>query len=384
MSTTQDAAKGGNSRSPRLRSSPSLPNLRGRHASCHPPTTRRRPDSPKLTLEDDDPNHTWKPRINQHYLTPPLTPSSSLKSDSTDLESTDLNMSAESHSSRTAVFGDAHQTRFLVIGNVPRDLSDDVIIQHLRCLTSSAEDTYLVPSKIQVENPISTTQEAIQTIDFRFRDNHTVIVALYDVRSADKIKRSIESVRLHLQHDAINKGPQKTHCESALRTSWKEKLTCTSVCPDRFIKLVGESAPETMTRTEGTFCVSVSEVSDGCGNASSSSFTALARTPLQTKVRDILSKYGDIKVFHTLNGSDENHSQGFIVEYFDIRAAEAAWEDVNGRAITRRQQRRNGRCLRRPYRRRSFCGAEDAHDGHFCISLTSIALPKSHLSSYPR
>lgn len=64
-----------------------------------------------------------------------------------------------------------------------------------------------------------------------------------------------------------------------------------------------------MTRTEGTFCVSVSEVFAGCRDVLLSPFTSRARTPLQAKLRDILSRYGDIKVLRTLKGSQDNHSQ---------------------------------------------------------------------------
>ncbi|KIM69205.1 hypothetical protein SCLCIDRAFT_826441 [Scleroderma citrinum Foug A] len=160
------AAKGATSRSPRLQPSPSLPNL----------------------------------RKNQHYLTPPLTPSSSLKSDSTDPDAT--NTPADS-----TLLADARQNRFLIIVDVPREISNDVVTQYL----TSLEDTHSVSSESQREKPISTPHTAIQTINFRFRDKH--------------------------MHNVVDKGTQKTHCEGALSFSWKEGLTCPFVNPANFLKV---------------------------------------------------------------------------------------------------------------------------------------------------
>lgn len=156
-----------------------------------------------------------------------------------------------------------------------------------------------------------------------------VFVALYDIRNAVKFKRFIESVRSRSQHSVIDNGTQKTHCEAA----WKETLTCLFLSPTDFLNLFGDSAKEIMTHTEGMFCVSVIEAFAGCRDVLSSPFINRARTPLQTKLRGILSRFGDIKAFHTLKGSRDNHSQWFIIEYFDIRVAEAAWEGVNGHII---------------------------------------------------
>lgn len=61
----------------------------------------------------DDSHPPRKPKRSQHYLTPPLTPSSSLKSDGTDLEPADPNASPD-----TALFGDVHQSRFLIASSV--------------------------------------------------------------------------------------------------------------------------------------------------------------------------------------------------------------------------------------------------------------------------
>lgn len=117
--------------------------------------------------------------------------------------------------------------------DVPREISNDVVTQYL----TSLEDTHSVSSESQREKPISTPHTAIQTINFRFRDKHMVGVTFFDIRNADKFKRSIETVPSRSQHNVVDKGTQKTHCEGALSSSWKEGLTCPFVNPANFLKV---------------------------------------------------------------------------------------------------------------------------------------------------
>lgn len=204
-------------------------------------------------------------------------------------------------------------------------------------------------------------------------------VTFFDIRNADKFKRSIETVPSRSQHNVVDKGTQKTHCEGALSSSWKEGLTCPFVNPANFLKLFSDEAQEYMTRTEGTFCVSVSEVFAGCRDVLLSPFTSRARTPLQAKLRDILSRYGDIKVLRTLKGSQDNHSQWFIVEYFDIRVAEAAWEGVNGQIVDNMkfQLALRGDVLDESGRPRDTRSEETAHASEAHVEVDHAAEPKT-------
>ncbi|KAF8557595.1 hypothetical protein OG21DRAFT_227442 [Imleria badia] len=153
MSASLRLAADGNTRPPRLQPSPSLPNLRARNISSDPQLTGPQPSvhkssaqlpslspsilSSNLSIKDGDP-HTTKRSCqqskNQHYLTPPLTPASSLKSDSTDPDSTDLSPPSDGQSpSHHIISTDSVESRFLIIGNVPNDLSEDVVGKLAKC-----------------------------------------------------------------------------------------------------------------------------------------------------------------------------------------------------------------------------------------------------------
>lgn len=121
------------------------------------------------------------------------------------------------------------------IGNVPRELADDVVMRHLRVLASSFQDACSVPSDGKREKLVAIPHTAIQAVNFRFREKLIVIVALYDIRNADKFKHLIEGGRSPSQHD-VN-GTQKTHFEGALKVSWTERSTCVFVSSSNFLKV---------------------------------------------------------------------------------------------------------------------------------------------------
>ncbi|KAI6125712.1 hypothetical protein EV401DRAFT_1060442 [Pisolithus croceorrhizus] len=242
MSASQNPPKDKISRPPRLQPSPSLPNLRGGNAPPVPSTTHFRPNphrsmshlsfastdcTPKTMLRGDRPRKSSKP---QHYLTPPLTPSSSLKSESTNPESTDLTTSTQNQStSAIPTFGDVQQNRILIIGNVPRELPEDVITQYLCGLTASKSDACSAPSASQqVEGPCAADTR-IQTVDFRFRDKHVVVVAFYDVRDADIVSHLVAGNGWSSQSKIC--GNVKALPDKALGRPWQEGLTCRSVKP---------------------------------------------------------------------------------------------------------------------------------------------------------
>ena len=70
-----------------------------------------------MSIKDGDLHSTRRPRHqskNHHYLTPPLTPASSLKSDSTDPDSTDLGPPSDGHSP-SMLSSDSVESRFLIV-----------------------------------------------------------------------------------------------------------------------------------------------------------------------------------------------------------------------------------------------------------------------------
>ncbi|KAI6046079.1 hypothetical protein EDC04DRAFT_2631895 [Pisolithus marmoratus] len=236
MSASQHAPKEKITRPPRLQPSPSLPNLRGGDIPPVPSTTHLRPNPHKsmshLSFAATDStskampsgHHPRKPSKPQHYLTPPLTPSSSLKSEVTNPESTDLTTFTQDQStSPIPAFGDAQQSRIL-IANVPSELPEDVITQYLCGLTASKSEAYSAPSACQQVQVPSTTSTRIQNVDFRFRDKHVVVVAFYDVRDADKVNRLVAGNGWSCRSEICEKV--KAQSEKALGRPWQESLTC--------------------------------------------------------------------------------------------------------------------------------------------------------------
>lgn len=344
MAASQNTPKDKISRPPRLQPSPSLPNLRGGNIPPVPSTAHFRPNphrsmshlsfastdsTPKTMLRGDRPRKSSKP---QHYLTPPLTPSSSLKSESTNPESTDLTTSTQNQSTSTmTTFGDVQRSRILIIGNVPSELPEDVITQYLCGLTASKSDACSAPSASQQAQGPSTADTTIQTVDFRFRDKHVVVVAFYDVRHADKVNRLVGGNGWSSPSKIC--GNVKAPSQKALGRPWQEDLTCRSVNPSHLHLLLGAPSPGIVTRTEGTFYVLVSDELSGRGNEPSASFASQGHVPFEVKLRNALSKYGDIRTFCPLEKKCDEDSQLFVIEYFDIRAAEEALEGIEGQVI---------------------------------------------------
>ncbi|KAI6121514.1 hypothetical protein F5141DRAFT_521804 [Pisolithus sp. B1] len=344
MSASQNTPKDKISRPPRLQPSPSLPNLRGGNAPPVPSTTHFRPNphrsmshlsfastdsTPKTMLRGDRP---WKSSKPQHYLTPPLTPSSSLKSESTNPESADLTTSTQNQStSATPTFGDVQQNRILIIGNVPSELPENVITQYLCGLTASKSDACSAPSASQQAQGPSTADTRIQTVDFRFRDKHVVVVAFYDVRDADIVSHLVAGNGWSFQSQIC--GSVKALPDKALGRPWQEGLTCRSVKPSHLQLLLGAPSPGIVTRTEGTFYVLVGDALPGRENEPSASFASQGHVPFEVKLRNTLSKNGDIRAFYRLEKKCDEDSQLFVVKYFDIRAAEEALGDIEGQVI---------------------------------------------------
>ncbi|KAI6032954.1 RNA recognition motif 2-domain-containing protein [Pisolithus orientalis] len=343
MSASQHALKEKFPRPPRLQPSPSLPNLRGGKIPPVPSATHSRPNPHKsmshlsFASTDSKPktmvrgNRPRKPSNTQHYLTPPLTPSSSLKSQSTNPESTNLTTSTQDQSTSVMTFGNVQQSRILIIGNVPSELPEDVITQYLCGLTASKSDPYSAPPASQQAQAPSTANTGIQTVDFRFRDRHLVVVAFYDVRDADKVNRLAAGNGLSSQVEVC--GKVKAPSENPLGRSWQEGLTYLFVDPSHLRLLLGAPVPGIVTRTEGTFYVLVSDVLAGRENEPSASFTSQNHAFCEIKLRDALSRYGNIRTFRPAEQKCEEDSRLFVVEYFDIRDAEQALENIDGQVI---------------------------------------------------
>ncbi|KIJ67890.1 hypothetical protein HYDPIDRAFT_107419 [Hydnomerulius pinastri MD-312] len=338
MSASQRTAKECSSRPPRLQPSPSLPNLRMRNMSLQPHLSRPQQNShkppsqllapspaalsSKVSYKEEEPhppNRSRNPSKNQHYLTPPLTPASSLKSDSTDPDSTDLNTPNDEvalPASHDITSGDNHLSRFLIIGNVPNDLSEDIIGPYFHALASSTNDlASSARSGSVVAQSDSTTDKVIQTIYYRFQESRAIVLAFYDSRDADRVRRLIGAKSSQPQYDLVGKGKQTISYDRQLGGPWEEALTCLFVVPDHFLKLLGQPATAVMTCTEGAFCISV----DGmlAGRDHDRFGWSRIRSFVPVKLKSVLVKYGELKSFRLLEEDEDNCSQVCLSYYAD-------------------------------------------------------------------
>ncbi|KAG1734755.1 uncharacterized protein EDB91DRAFT_586770 [Suillus paluster] len=264
------------------------------------------------------------------YLTPPLTPSSSLRSDSTDHESTDLNLPIADFKGLTLADSgpESNQhSRFLIIGNAPSDLSEDVIGQYFKSLSSPSVTTPRAWPTPSTTRRFST--KPIQNIFRRSPENRDFIVAFYDIRDAERAKRIIESrASKWLQDDGTKAVPSA----QANGVTWEEALTCCLAESGHCAELLGTLSPAFMTRTEGTFFISVNDTSP-TRDFSASRIRTRRHFAIPVRVRSVLEKYGDVKAFNRINEDKESSTQIFVAEYFDVRDADAAWGELEGHVV---------------------------------------------------
>ncbi|KAH7925542.1 hypothetical protein BV22DRAFT_428109 [Leucogyrophana mollusca] len=272
----------------RLQPSPSLPNLRSAPRDRRPrqqphPTPRKHSVQLPIATEDAHvKDHLSKEGVdggvgqrhrdhttrgNHHYLTPPLTPSSSLKSDSSGPDCAELYPDEE----QPSCADDASSNRFLIIKNVPDDLLGPDIHQCINYLASisSADRADYGPS---FPSPKSDNSPSLSIQTVYHRPNE-IVIAFHDVRDANRVKCFIDA---------------KGNTEAA---------------EDQLRELLGPSA--CITKTEGQFCVSVDHVPSGTRDYSASPVTSWSRSrfSVPVKMKSILMKHGDFKPIQLLQDS---------------------------------------------------------------------------------
>ncbi|KAG1802700.1 uncharacterized protein HD556DRAFT_707562 [Suillus plorans] len=316
MSLFERTTRECSTRPPRLQPSPSLPNLRpspremvtSRHVAPPQSSNLRNSASPippqPPTTKDTSRSKTYsrKPTATSHYLTPPLTPSSSLQSDGTDHESTDFNIPIADLKGLTLADSgpESNQhSRFLIIGNAPSDISEDVIAQYFKSLSSP---TITSP---RARSARRFPPKPIQNIFRRSPENRDFIVAFHDVRDAERAKRVIESrASTRMQDDG-----KTISSAQATGVAWQEALTCCLAETGHCAELLGTLSPVFMTQTEGAFCISVNDTSP---TPDFSASRAQRHFAIPVKIKSILEKYGDVKAFNCINEDIESSTQASL------------------------------------------------------------------------
>ena len=166
---------------------------------------------------------------------------------------------------------------------------------------------------------VLNTGNVIQTIYYRFQEKRAIILAFYDIRDAERVKRLIEANGSCSHVD----DEKRTSYEGTVGSPWVNGLTCLFVAPDHFVQvgpsripycsalnlrqLLGQSASAAMTRTEGAFCVSVG----GMMAERDHNYSGWSRVRffVPVKLKSVLAKYGELKSFRLLKEDEEKYRQ---------------------------------------------------------------------------
>lgn len=120
------------------------------------------------------------------------------------------------------------------IGNVPNDLSEDVIGPYFHSLAALPDDSSPAQANSQ---SASNTGSAIQTIYYRFQEKRAIILAFYDIRDAERVKHLIEANGSHPHYGTDLDDEQRISHESTTGCPWVKALTCLFVAPDHFLQV---------------------------------------------------------------------------------------------------------------------------------------------------
>lgn len=74
----------------------------------------------------------------------------------------------------------------------------------------------------------------IQTIYYRFQEKRAIILAFYDIRDAERVKRIIEANSSRPRRASDIDDKQMSTYENTVGSLWMEGLTCLFVAPDHF------------------------------------------------------------------------------------------------------------------------------------------------------
>jgi hypothetical protein len=120
------------------------------------------------------------------------------------------------------------------IGNVPNDLSEDVIGPYFHSLAALPDDSSPAQANSQ---SVLNTGNVIQTIYYRFQEKRAIVLAFYDIRDAERVKRLVEANGLHPHYGTDVDDEQRTSYGCAVGGPWVEALTCLFVAPDHFLQV---------------------------------------------------------------------------------------------------------------------------------------------------
>ncbi|KAG5634778.1 hypothetical protein H0H81_000803 [Sphagnurus paluster] len=289
-------------------------------------------------------------------LTPPLTPSSSLKTsaslDSAGTTDAKLDSTREFHGDEV----DDQSTRFLLLSNISRQIPHDTLRAAIvGSLTSCVEapqtsDSLSIPtSGLQIGH---LAEDSIKGVYLRCQQSNGIaMLAFFDVRHSKIAKQIISTPTTgHLSHCV---GEQLE--ENGTRT-W---IGCRFITAEELVKVIGNSA--FLASTDGSFYIAVEgkgigacdygrelRVSDDCSvsncnstekvvDQASENATLVADGELNlSMLKSFLKSFGGLRSFSLMiDKLDVKQPPGkvFRVEYYDVREAISAYSSIDGQVL---------------------------------------------------
>ncbi|KAJ7783276.1 hypothetical protein B0H16DRAFT_1710071 [Mycena metata] len=272
---------------------------------------------------------TRRRRINYEQpnalLTPPLTPSSSIRTGSIE-SSVSYNTGVDSvgdHLQRplgeeaiSFTDSDTISTRFLLLRNVSRKVTSEVL--QFAILRTLAASTPVVPHTAPIAlssgpppaGSLAPTIDTIKGVLLRYHESHGIaILAFYDVRQA----RSGQALL-----STPTNGPL-AGCVGE-DTKFRGWLDCSFVTAEDLANMVGKSP--FLAETQGSFLLAV-EMDSG---ASANGGVKNAKREINVKtLLGVLQAYGGVRSFGLAQENQQVPSRKvFCVEYYDVREASTA------------------------------------------------------------
>ncbi|KAJ7647239.1 RNA recognition motif 2-domain-containing protein [Roridomyces roridus] len=346
---------------PRLQHSPSMPNIWfPPHSGPIPPRLTEasgkvleRPATPPSSTDPntdaqtvaEDPKLNIRRRINYDQpavlLTPPLTPSSSIRTAGSIESSASYNTSLTSLDSASSSLSreqdiaftdsDTISTRFLLVKNVSRKVTSEVLqFAILRALSAPklaapvvpSASTSLVPSAstslvlssstalVPASNPRAPVSDTIKGVFLRYHESHGIaILAFYDVRQAKSALHLLSTPTTGTLSDCVDGGGEGKWLECAFVTA-----------PD-LAHMVGKSA--FLAETQGLFLLQANVV--GLDTSGSEKRVIDIVTLI-----NVLQGHGAVRSFGLAQEFQQTAScKTFRIEYYDVKEANAASEALH-------------------------------------------------------
>ncbi|KAF7361813.1 Meiosis protein mei2 [Mycena venus] len=267
-------------------------------------------------------------------ITPPLTPSSSIRTAGSIESSVSYNTGVDSNvghlqrSTREEDIGftdpDTISTRFLLLRNVSRKVtSEGLQFAILRTLTAPHTITGTpAPPTNQSSSSLAPTIDSIKGVLLRYHESHGIaILAFYDVRQAKSAQTLLSTPTDGALADCVGE-----EVKLGVQRGW---LDCSFVTVQDLAEMVGKSS--FLAETQGSFLLAVEVItkpSDATGSENAKRDINIAT------VISLLKAYGGVRSFSLASDNQQTSSRKvFYVEFFDVREANAAYPALNGQVL---------------------------------------------------